>query len=461
MRARTAWAVPAAVAAAVLAAVGGVLAWKAESAPAAAPAAVTVATATVTRTRLSTTQTLSGTLGYGAAQTLNGGKAGIVTWLPAGGAMVSRSQPLYRVDNEPVPLLYGSTPLYRRLNAAGMVGPDVRVVADNLAALGYDVGYQPPVGSVITQASIGASPSGAPLAVSAKVFTAQATPTPSPATPSGSGSPSASDTPSGSGSPSGTPSHPASSSTATRPSPSPTTSRPASSGSSSQKTITPTPTPSHIAPVTATVRPGDAVLTTALIGAIARWQAAVGLQATGVLGVGDVLVEPGAVRVTGLQAQIGDQATGTLMMVATTVKTVTVPVDSADVVSVRRSGRVTITLPGGSTTSGTVISIGTSVQSGQVTSDGQPQQTVTVAPNDPVSVAGLASAPVQVTFTGQTANGVLAVPVVALLALSGGGYALQLPGGRLIPVQAGLFAQGLVQVSGPGITPGLRVVTSG
>jgi hypothetical protein len=449
MRARTAWAAPAAVAAAVLAAVGGVLAWKAESAPAAAPAAVTVATATVTRTRLSTTQTLSGTLGYGAAQTLNGGKAGIVTWLPAGGAMVSRSQPLYRVANEPVPLLYGSTPLYRRLNAAGMVGPDVRMVADNLAALGYDVGYQPPVGTVITQASAGASPSGAPLAVSDKVFTAQATPTPSPATPSGSGSPSA------------TPSHPASSSTATRPSPSPTTSRPASSGSSSQKTITPTPSPSHIAPVTATVRPGDAVLTTALIGAIARWQAAEGLQATGVLGVGDVLVEPGAVRVTGLQTQIGDQATGTLMMVATTAKTVTVPIDSTNVVSVRQSARVTITLPDGSTTRGTVISVGTSVQSGQATSDGQPQQTVTVAPNDPASVAGLTSAPVQVTFTGQTANGVLAVPVVALLALSGGGYALQLPSGRLIPVQAGLFAQGFVQVSGPGISPGLRVVTSG
>jgi hypothetical protein len=146
--------------------------------------------------------------------------------------------------------------------------------------------------------------------------------------------------------------------------------------------------------------------------------------------------------------------------VATTAKTVTVPIDSTNVVSVRQSARVTITLPDGSTTRGTVISVGTSVQSGQATSDGQPQQTVTVAPNDPASVAGLTSAPVQVTFTGQTANGVLAVPVVALLALSGGGYALQLPSGRLIPVQTGLFAQGFVQVSGPGISPGLRVVTS-
>jgi hypothetical protein len=86
---------------------------------------------------------------------------------------------------------------------------------------------------------------------------------------------------------------------------------------------------------------------------------------------------------------------------------------------------------------------------------------VTVAPDDPSTVAGLSSASVQVTFTGQNATGVLAVPVTALLALTGGGYALQLPAGRLIPVQTGLFAQGMVQVSGPGITAGLRVVTAG
>jgi hypothetical protein len=458
--------VPAA-AATLLAVVGGVLAWKAESAPAAARATVTVATAIVTRTRLSTTQTLSGTLGYGAAQTLNGGKAGIVTWLPAGGSTVSRGQPLYRVDDEPVPLLYGSTPLYRRLNVAGMVGPDVKMVADNLAALGYDIGYQPPVGSVITQASTGAAPPAAPLAVSAKILADQVIPRPSAAMSSSSGGPSQSASPSPSASPSlsvspsRTPSHPAPSSTVTRPSPSPTTSRSASSGSSAKKTASPTPSPRHTTPVTATVRPGDAVLTTALIGAIKRWQAAEGLRATGVLGFGDVLVEPGAVRVSGLQAQIGDQATGALMLVATTAKTVTVPIDATNVVSVHQSGRVTITLPDGSTASGTIISIGTSVQSGQVTSDGQPQQTVTVAPTDPASVAGLTSAPVQVTLAGQTANGVLAVPVVALLALSGGGYALELPGGRLIPVQTGLFAQGLVQVSGQGIMAGLRVVTSG
>jgi hypothetical protein len=431
MRARASLIVPAAVAVTALAAVGGVLAWKAGPAPVSAPAAAAVSTAIVVRTRLSTTQTLSGTLGYGSAQSLNGARAGIVTWLPAGGTTVRRGQPLYRVDNQPVPLFYGSTPLYRILNAAGMVGPDVKVIADNLTALGYDIGYQPPVGSVITQATPAATRTGGPLAVSARLIAAEDIRVLGQPRRVRSGKPSPKPAPS-------------------RPSPSPTVTRPS-----------PSPAPTPARPVTATVRPGDAVLTTALIQAIARWQTAEGLPATGVLGVGDVLVEPGPVRVAALQTQIGDQASGALMMVATTAKTVTVPIDSADVVSVRRTGRVTITLPDGSTTRGTIVAVSTSVQSGQDTSDGQPQQTVTVVPADPASVADLTSAPVSVTFTGQTAPGVLAVPVVALLALSGGGYALQLPGGRLIPVHTGLFAQGLVQVSGPGIRPGLRVVTSG
>lgn len=453
MRSRAVWAVPVAVTVAALAVAGGVVAWKAGASPSAnASTAVPVTTATVIRTRLSATQTLNGTLGYGSPQSLTGGKAGTVTWLPPSGVLMSRGQALYRVDNEPVPLFYGGTPLYRRLDAVGMVGPDVKVIASNLAALGYSIGYQPPPGSVITQAPA-APPS--PLSVSARVAPlsptvsgdgnpgGSATASPSLASPPASAPPSTAgpgETPSGNGS--GSPGQPQQSQ-----------SRPA--------TPTARATPGASAtPVVTTVRPGDAVLTTALMHAIARWQAAEGLAPTGVLGIGDVLVEPGPVRVIALQAQLGGQGTGALMTVASTAKTVTVAVDSTDVVSVRQSGHVTITLPDGATTAGTIIAVGTSVQSGASSADGQPQQTVTIAPGHPSALADLTSGPVQVTFTGQTVSGVLAVPVTALLALSGGGYALQLPGGRLIAVQTGMFAQGMVQVSGPGVTVGLRVVTS-
>ena len=71
---------------------------------------------------------------------------------------------------------------------------------------------------------------------------------------------------------------------------------------------------------------------------------------------------------------------------------------------------------------------------------------------------------VQVSLAVQSARGVLAVPVSALLALAGGGYGLEVvtPSGahRLVGVAAGLFASGQVQVSGPGITAGTRVVVA-
>ena len=63
-------------------------------------------------------------------------------------------------------------------------------------------------------------------------------------------------------------------------------------------------------------------------------------------------------------------------------------------------------------------------------------------------------------FSTRTRKGVLAVPVGTLLALSGGGYAVQLPGGRLVPVRTGLFAKGQVEISGSGIGPGTKLMTS-
>jgi hypothetical protein len=54
---------------------------------------------------------------------------------------------------------------------------------------------------------------------------------------------------------------------------------------------------------------------------------------------------------------------------------------------------------------------------------------------------------------------VLTVPVTALLARPGGGYQVRLASGGYLPVQPGLFddATGTVEVSGPGLSDGLRV----
>jgi len=70
------------------------------------------------------------------------------------------------------------------------------------------------------------------------------------------------------------------------------------------------------------------------------------------------------------------------------------------------------------------------------------------------------AASVQVRFTTVSRTKVLAVPVGALVALREGGYALQRPDGTLIPAVTGLFAGGMVQVSGADIAEGAVVVTT-
>jgi multidrug efflux pump subunit AcrA (membrane-fusion protein) len=67
---------------------------------------------------------------------------------------------------------------------------------------------------------------------------------------------------------------------------------------------------------------------------------------------------------------------------------------------------------------------------------------------------------VDVDFAVEHRQGVLAVPVKALLARQGGGYAVELPGGRTVSVEPGLFADDWVEVSGDGLREGMRVVTA-
>jgi peptidoglycan hydrolase-like protein with peptidoglycan-binding domain len=95
-----------------------------------------LATAPVTRATLTQEQQVNGTLGYGAPVTVNGRGSGVITWLPAPGAVIRRGQPVYKADNRPVPLFYGRLPLYRPLQI-GDTGADVTEAERNLAALGY------------------------------------------------------------------------------------------------------------------------------------------------------------------------------------------------------------------------------------------------------------------------------------------------------------------------------------
>jgi membrane fusion protein, multidrug efflux system len=94
------------------------------------------ATANVTRTTLVETKTVSGTLGYGEPVPIRAAETGTITRMAPLGSTVTRGKALFRVDERPVVLLYGSLPLYRPLRE-GAKGADVKELERNLTALGF------------------------------------------------------------------------------------------------------------------------------------------------------------------------------------------------------------------------------------------------------------------------------------------------------------------------------------
>ena len=95
-------------------------------------------TASVTRRTLSESSTVSGTLGYGTTLELYDRVGGTFTWLPSVGAIIGRGGTLWRIDDLPVVLMYGSVPAYRTLKQGVSDGPDVSELNENLIDLGFD-----------------------------------------------------------------------------------------------------------------------------------------------------------------------------------------------------------------------------------------------------------------------------------------------------------------------------------
>jgi hypothetical protein len=207
--------------------------------------------------------------------------------------------------------------------------------------------------------------------------------------------------------------------------------------------------------------------------AVEKLQAALGVTQNGTLALGQVVFMPTEVRVTGLGTNTvvgGAAQPGAEILTGTsTGRVVTIDLDADQQGELANGDKVTITLPDGQTTPGTVTSVGTvaTTPSGNGTGGSSPTITVLVTPDDPAATGNLDQAPVQVSITTGSAKDALVVPVDALLALAGGGYGLEVvsPKGAhsYEPVSLGLFddAAGVVQVSGRGVTPGQRIVVPG
>jgi peptidoglycan hydrolase-like protein with peptidoglycan-binding domain len=226
--------------------------------------------------------------------------------------------------------------------------------------------------------------------------------------------------------------------------------------------------------------------TAATAWAVQRWQQAAGLPVTGTVPLGQVVFAPEALRVTGVAPGLGSppQPGAQVLTATSTAPVVTAQLPVAQEYLVRPGQQVTVTLPDGvTTTPGTVTAVssvatassGGGQDSGSQNSGGQQSQgggsqesvAMTVRLNRPLAAGGFDQAPVSVSIVAAHVTDVLAVPVSALVALAGGGYAVEVVHGtgtgtgtgttQLVAVRTGLFSSTLVQVSGAGIAAGQRV----
>ena len=214
---------------------------------------------------------------------------------------------------------------------------------------------------------------------------------------------------------------------------------------------------------------GGDEFTSATQAAIRALQTASGASVTGELLLGSVVFEPGALRVTSVTATVGETVMpGPVLAFTSTARQVKLALDASEQGSVKVGDQVTITLPDNQTTPGRITYVSTVATVPSSSGHGGEEESaptveVHATPTDPAATGHLDQAPVNVEITTESVENVLAVPVDALLALAGGGYAVEIAEGRvhrLVAVTVGLFddAEGLVQVSGQGLSAGQRVV---
>ena len=361
------------------------------------PVASSGPTATIARRDLVQTDDQQGTLGYSGNATVYSQLGGIVTWLPQPGDVIRPDRRLFSLDQTPVVLMNGRVPASRTLAQGVSDGADVLELKRDLVALGYD--------------------------------------------------------------------------------------------------------PEHEITI-------DEHFDAATAAGVKRWEAAHGLTQDGQVRLGRIVFLAGAQRVATVSASLGQALPGTAASGSSSESSVassagagsgspaggaasavltstsnhqvaTVALEASKQTEAVAGEQVEVTLPSGVVVQGRISRVGrvaqTSSQSGSSSNaqsnGGNSTSGAGAAPQATVPVTiqllhagrlgSLDQAPVTVAFALATRHNVLAVPVSALLATAGGGYAVDVVNANhtttRIPVTAGAFAGGYVEVSGAEITAGMQI----
>lgn len=197
--------------------------------------------------------------------------------------------------------------------------------------------------------------------------------------------------------------------------------------------------------------------------AIEAWQEAHGLEVTGRITPGDVWYSATAVRVASTTAAVGDPAQGEVLALTGTERRVDVDLEVDASIEVAEGDAVDLELADGTAATGTV----TAVADAATVTPGEGQEATTTTVAVEIAPEGELDAPdqspVTVSFVRDAVEDALAVPLEAVVATSGGGFALEVVAGDgttdLVEVELGRLADGWVQVTGD-VAAGDTVVTA-
>ncbi len=97
-------------------------------------------TAAVERGDLVSSEDVDGQLTFEATRPIVNQASGVMTWRPDVGTVIDRGGVIYKVDDQPIILMLGDTPIYREMSTDSTTGPDIVQLQGNLIALGYGDG---------------------------------------------------------------------------------------------------------------------------------------------------------------------------------------------------------------------------------------------------------------------------------------------------------------------------------
>jgi hypothetical protein len=201
--------------------------------------------------------------------------------------------------------------------------------------------------------------------------------------------------------------------------------------------------------------------------AVKRSQEDSGLEETGAVELGQIVFLPGPRRIGELQTTVGAplQPGSEVLETTATRRVITVDLDADKQSLVAEGDPAIVALPDGRSIDGKIASV-----SNVAESETDPETGEESDPTIPVEIrfapraktGGLDQTPVDVSLEKDRVKAALTVPVSALLALAEGGYAVEVvdAGGstHLVPVEPGMYADGIVEITGDGIEEGMKVV---